>query len=897
MAEKGDEREQPKPSPWETLASAQEAQPQNNNGWNRSDKWGQSLNDDVKWKSDGWGTSSGQKNRTRSRSSRSPTGDFRQLLNRGANWREDSPSPPHCGGNATRSQGTSLVCNNKTNAENENQPGLSSPRIKLPGHNDENRHNGRGPHSPAMTRSRLRSSSPFSHAAQEVNKGNIEKESDEWGMRSSHAERSKSRSLSPWSQVAHNIKGDSDSKDTDRWGKALDQTGLDAWNQTNSNDLLPNHDSDKWRGGHGAFRSRDRRFSTDNKWKRTGRDSSCSPEHKWRKTGQHLDRSRYNERSVSPENRPRRTGWDQGRSRGRGSTGPTHLSRFNRSPTDANKTKDEREKQLGFSYPQIKCSGLNEMTGSDRWGPESMKNSNQKESDWWGQDSSPVKKSRSRSVSPWSQAAVHINKDYKNKETDGWGTALDQTGPDAWNQRRSNLSPDRGFKRRGQKSRDQSHSPAPKWRKTGWHVDRRRPRDRDNSYSPDNKQRTGWNRGGSRSRGRGRTNSPYRCQKRREKRDSSYSPIRRSRRSPSLQRSPSRLPRMDQNREKRDGSEGRYEKKTNYRDNAAKVTSWEGQKWHDWSVNALRSSLKDPNLIYNWGDLANTGHGSESRATHTTTLHQSSTEGAVPRVAGNSTAILDAYCKTKQRGVVLEENISQELEISSQYRDHVKEKVGKNSPGIELPMNPMTSQWDNDVCIASSHATGTLSVNPTAPQSLSNQQNPVLVSKVGLSQTNQNCVAEKPNTDAVVQPVEPTPEVPKLGQSQLNQNLVTPNGTGTGEKTDEVDNHSFKLALAGFAKPKLKPFWLKRHLKEADYQQILHKFVSKVIQSLGTCVPQTHKNCCKFVKEQNDSLSKFLQIYLERFVSHDVIKNMRYIVSSYVLLSGLNVLITFFYFN
>lgn len=97
-----------------------------------------------------------------------------------------------------------------------------------------------------MTRSRLRSSSPFSHAAQEINKSNIEKESDEWGMRSSHAERSKSRSLSPWSQAAHNIKGDSDSKDTDRWGKALDQTGLDAWNQTNSNGLLPNHDSDRY---------------------------------------------------------------------------------------------------------------------------------------------------------------------------------------------------------------------------------------------------------------------------------------------------------------------------------------------------------------------------------------------------------------------------------------------------------------------------------------------------------------------------------------------------------------------------------------------------------------------------------------------------------------------------
>ncbi|KAF3333090.1 hypothetical protein FCM35_KLT02667 [Carex littledalei] len=221
---------------------------------------------------------------------------------------------------------------------------------------------------------------------------------------------------------------------------------------------------------------------------------------------------------------------------------------------------------------------------------------------------------------------------------------------------------------------------------------------------------------------------------------------------------------MDQDRENREGSEGRYEKKTNYGDNAAKVTSWEGPKWHDWSVNALKSSLKDSNLIYNWGGLANTGQGSESRATHTTTLHESSTEGAVPRAAENTMLILDAYCKTKQRVVVMEGTISQGLQISSQYHEDVKEKVAENSPGIEHPMNPTASQWDNDMCIASSHGTDTLSVNPTASQSLSNQQNPIMVSKVGLSQTNQNCVAErflKPNSDAVMQPVDP-----KVGTSR-----------------------------------------------------------------------------------------------------------------------------------
>lgn len=76
-----------------------------------------------------------------------------------------------------------------------------------------------------------------------------------------------------------------------------------------------------------------------------------------------------------------------------------------------------------------------------------MKNANPKESDGWDQNSSPVKKSRSRSGSPWSQAAVDINKNYNNKETDGWGMALVQTGPNAWNQPRSNLPLDCGFKR------------------------------------------------------------------------------------------------------------------------------------------------------------------------------------------------------------------------------------------------------------------------------------------------------------------------------------------------------------------------------------------------------------------------------------------------------------------
>lgn len=62
MDETGEEKEQPNPSLWETLALTQEPQPQNNDGWNQSTvKWGQSLNSGANWKSDGCGTSSGQR--------------------------------------------------------------------------------------------------------------------------------------------------------------------------------------------------------------------------------------------------------------------------------------------------------------------------------------------------------------------------------------------------------------------------------------------------------------------------------------------------------------------------------------------------------------------------------------------------------------------------------------------------------------------------------------------------------------------------------------------------------------------------------------------------------------------------------------------------------------------
>jgi hypothetical protein len=60
MSEKGEGREQSKPDVWETLASTEGSKSQDN-GWNQSDNWGQSLNNDAKWKSDGWGMSSGQK--------------------------------------------------------------------------------------------------------------------------------------------------------------------------------------------------------------------------------------------------------------------------------------------------------------------------------------------------------------------------------------------------------------------------------------------------------------------------------------------------------------------------------------------------------------------------------------------------------------------------------------------------------------------------------------------------------------------------------------------------------------------------------------------------------------------------------------------------------------------
>lgn len=130
--------------------------------------------------------------------------------------------------------------------ENENQPGLLSSCIKLPDLNDGNRHKGWGPHSPLMIQPRSRSSSPFSHAAQEVNKSIIEKESDGWGLSSSRVDRSRSRSPSPWSQAAQNTKENSDRKDADGWGKDLDQTGLDAWNQTKSSLLFPNRGSNRY---------------------------------------------------------------------------------------------------------------------------------------------------------------------------------------------------------------------------------------------------------------------------------------------------------------------------------------------------------------------------------------------------------------------------------------------------------------------------------------------------------------------------------------------------------------------------------------------------------------------------------------------------------------------------
>ncbi|KAF3333147.1 hypothetical protein FCM35_KLT00838 [Carex littledalei] len=132
------------------------------------------------------------------------------------------------------------------------------------------------------------------------------------------------------------------------------------------------------------------------------------------------------------------------------------------------------------------------------------------------------------------------------------------------------------------------------------------------------------------------------------------------------------------------------------------------------------------------------------------------------------------------------------------------------------------------------------------------------------------------DTESAVNLVDATLEVPNLGQSQLNQNLVEASGTAAVETIDAVDNHIFQRALIGFAKPKLKPFWLKQLLNNANYMEILDKFVNNVTRSLGTCAPQTCEDSCKFLEEQNDCLSKFLQMYLGRFVTEDLIMNMRY---------------------
>ncbi|KAF3325136.1 hypothetical protein FCM35_KLT10207 [Carex littledalei] len=84
------------------------------------------------------------------------------------------------------------------------------------------------------------------------------------------------------------------------------------------------------------------------------------------------------------------------------------------------------------------------------------------------------------------------------------------------------------------------------------------------------------------------------------------------------------------------------------------------------------------------------------------------------------------------------------------------------------------------------------------------------------------------DTESAVNLVDATLEVPNLGQSQLNQNLVEASGTAAVETIDAVDNHIFQRELIGFAKPKLKPFWLKQLLSDANYLEILDKFVNNV---------------------------------------------------------------------
>lgn len=111
-----------------------------------------------------------------------------------------------------------------------------------------------------------------------------------------------------------------------------------------------------------------------------------------------------------------------------------------------------------------------------------------------------------------------------------------------------------------------------------------------------------------------------------------------------------------------------------------------------------------------------------------------------------------------------------------------------------------------------------------------------------------------------VNPVSPTPEVPNLGPSQPNQNLVVATGTAAVDRTDEIDNDSLRWALLGFAKPKLIPLWSKKHLDFANYRQILDKFVNNVTRFFGTCAPKTREDSCKFVKKENDSLTKCLQV-------------------------------------
>jgi hypothetical protein len=102
------------------------------------------------------------------------------------------------------------------------------------------------------------------------------------------------------------------------------------------------------------------------------------------------------------------------------------------------------------------------------------------------------------------------------------------------------------------------------------------------------------------------------------------------------------------------------------------------------------------------------------------------------------------------------------------------------------------------------------------------------------------------------------PEVPMSDAPPMSNGITD----GGGAKTDEVRDINLKRALAAFAKPKLRPFWLKGHLTDDTYRHVLGDFVNDVARSLQSCGPQTPEEINDFIKQEDKSLRNRLKVHI-----------------------------------